>query len=102
MKSYREPYNLNLNNMTERQESPIKDILTSKQLYIYTDGASRGNPGPAAIAFIFVKDGEIIYRYSDYIGEATNNVAEYKSPKQFLPIVSTPNLTQNSTLPLSK
>jgi ribonuclease HI len=55
---------------------PIKkgDILK-----IYTDGASRGNPGPAAYAFLFVHDNEIFYIVSGYIGAVTNNTAEYKA-----------------------
>ena len=65
--------------MIDVKNEDIYKVKRDDILEIYTDGASRGNPGPAAIAFIFVKDGEIIYRYSDYIGEATNNVAEYKA-----------------------
>lgn len=45
---------------------------------IYTDGASRGNPGPAAWAFIILDDqGETIDVKSGYMGRATNNEAEY-------------------------
>ena len=47
-----------------------KDILE-----IYVDGASRGNPGPAAWSFIFVKDSQTIHQKSDYVGNATNNTA---------------------------
>ena len=52
----------------------------SKKLTINTDGGARGNPGPAGIGVV-IKDegGEIVYRYGGYIGEATNNVAEYKA-----------------------
>lgn len=55
---------------------PIKrgDILK-----IYTDGAARGNPGPAAYAFMFVHDEAIIHKGFGYIGTATNNTAEYKA-----------------------
>ena len=55
---------------------PIKrgDILK-----IYTDGAARGNPGPAAYAFIVVHDDAIIHKGYGYIGTATNNTAEYKA-----------------------
>ncbi len=51
-----------------------------KKLTINTDGGARGNPGPAGIGVV-IKDeaGEIVYRYGGYIGEATNNVAEYKA-----------------------
>jgi len=41
---------------------------------IYTDGGSRGNPGPAAIGVVIGDK-----KYAEYIGEATNNVAEYKA-----------------------
>jgi len=55
---------------------PIKrgDILK-----IYTDGAARGNPGPAAYAFIFVHNDNIIHKGFGYIGTATNNTAEYNA-----------------------
>jgi ribonuclease HI len=49
------------------------------KLIIYTDGGSRGNPGPAAIAAV-ISNSELGNReYSEYIGEATNNEAEYKA-----------------------
>ena len=45
---------------------------------IYSDGASRGNPGPAAAAFIILdKNGKTLAKRSTYIGIATNNKAEY-------------------------
>jgi len=46
-------------------------------LKIYTDGATRGNPGHSAYAFVFVKGEKIIYSESQYIGYATNNTVEY-------------------------
>ncbi len=47
---------------------------------IYSDGASRGNPGPAGIgAVIFDDKGETIHEIAEYIGETTNNVAEYEA-----------------------
>ena len=47
---------------------------------IYTDGGARGNPGPAAIGVV-IKDKakHIIKEYGEYIGETTNNVAEYSA-----------------------
>jgi len=45
----------------------------------YTDGASRGNPGPSAYAFVIVRGGKVIARESGFIGTGTNNVAEYEA-----------------------
>ncbi len=51
-----------------------------KNAVIYADGASRGNPGPAAIGAI-IKDerGRLITSISQRIGRATNNQAEYRA-----------------------
>lgn len=47
---------------------------------IYTDGASRGNPGPGAIAFMITDGkGKILKAHKHYIGECTNNIAEYRA-----------------------
>lgn len=51
-----------------------------KHLVINTDGGARGNPGPAGIGVIIkTTDGEMLYEYGEFIGETTNNVAEYKA-----------------------
>lgn len=52
-----------------------------KKIIIYADGGSRGNPGPGAIGFLFCNErGEIIKKYSEYLGENfTNNEAEYQA-----------------------
>jgi ribonuclease HI len=43
------------------------------------DGGARGNPGPAAIgAVVSTPDGDELLAEGEYIGETTNNVAEYK------------------------
>lgn len=53
-------------------------IREGKILYIYTDGASRGNPGPSAWAYVLTEESEkIIDSDSNYIGKTTNNRAEY-------------------------
>jgi ribonuclease HI len=50
------------------------------RLLLYSDGGARGNPGPAAIAFIAVTEtGQVIKADSRFIGEATNNQAEYNA-----------------------
>ena len=46
---------------------------------IYTDGGARGNPGPAAAAFVVVADGKVIYKDSKFLGISTNNEAEYRA-----------------------
>ena len=56
--------------------SPVKK---SDILKIYVDGASRGNPGPAASAFLSIHDGNIIHEECLFIGTATNNTAEYRA-----------------------
>ncbi len=54
--------------------------METKRLVIYTDGASRGNPGPAAIAAISKDEqGRPITSISRRIGTTTNNQAEYKA-----------------------
>src|SRR5437016_5246769 len=51
-----------------------KLFSSSDKIIIYTDGGARGNPGPAAIGVVV--NGK---PYGEYIGETTNNVAEYKA-----------------------
>lgn len=47
-------------------------------LSVYCDGGARGNPGPAAIGFIVQdRQGRVLVRKKNPIGEATNNLAEY-------------------------
>jgi ribonuclease HI len=49
-------------------------------LLIYSDGGARGNPGPAAVAFIAQNEqGEIIKEDSCFLGIHTNNQAEYEA-----------------------
>lgn len=51
-----------------------------KKLTIYTDGGSRGNPGPAAFGYV-IKDanGNMLKGHGEAIGKATNNEAEYQA-----------------------
>jgi len=46
---------------------------------VYFDGASRGNPGPAAIGYVIANDGGIVAEGGDTIGSTTNNRAEYEA-----------------------
>ena len=52
-------------------------------------GASRGNPGPAGIGVVFVRDNTRITEYKEFIGKKTNNQAEYAALKKALQIAST-------------
>lgn len=45
-----------------------------EKVEVFVDGGSRGNPGPAAVGYII--NGK---KYTEFIGEATNNMAEYKA-----------------------
>jgi ribonuclease HI len=47
--------------------------------HVYFDGAARGNPGPAAIAWVIVTGDGIVTEGSERIGETTNNRAEYEA-----------------------
>ena len=50
------------------------------KLIIYTDGASRGNPGPASYGFTIQDEkGNLLHQKGAYIGITTNNVAEYSA-----------------------
>ena len=54
--------------------------MSAIRLTIHTDGAARGNPGPAgAGAYIQDQDGKVVSEEFRYLGEATNNVAEYQA-----------------------
>ena len=44
---------------------------------IYTDGGARGNPGPAAAAFVVINEGKVYYKKAKFLGKTTNNFAEY-------------------------
>jgi ribonuclease HI len=51
-----------------------------KKLVINTDGGARGNPGPAGIGMVFFDDkNRVIAKFKKFIGEATNNSAEYQA-----------------------
>ncbi|HEX5034558.1 MAG TPA: ribonuclease HI family protein [bacterium] len=54
--------------------------MSFKRLFVYADGGSRGNPGPAgAGAYLESENGEPVARIYKYLGETTNNVAEYSA-----------------------
>lgn len=62
----------------EKHETPPK-IETQRRVFVFSDGASRGNPGPAGAGAV-VKDaqGNVLAQLKQGLGKTTNNVAEYK------------------------
>ena len=54
--------------------------MKGKKVVLYTDGGSRGNPGPSGIGVVVLDSKKKkIKEISKYIGEATNNIAEYSA-----------------------
>lgn len=55
-------------------------MTQSEKIVVFTDGGSRGNPGPAALGVV-IKDGSghLLKNYGESIGKATNNEAEYRA-----------------------
>ena len=54
--------------------------LRREKLILHTDGCCRGNPGPAGIGVV-IRDShkKVLKELSEYIGEGTNNIAEYRA-----------------------
>ncbi|NIM44886.1 MAG: reverse transcriptase-like protein [Nitrososphaeria archaeon] len=56
------------------------ESLGYDRVLLYTDGASRGNPGPSATGFILCdEEGHTLRQGAEFIGESTNNRAEYRA-----------------------
>ena len=54
--------------------------MDKEKIIVYTDGGSRGNPGPSAVGGVVKNHGEVlIKKYSKEIGERTNNETEYEA-----------------------
>ena len=51
----------------------------TRELMIYTDGASRNNPGEAGAGVYIVQEGNPIEKIACYLGKTTNNIAEYSA-----------------------
>lgn len=49
-----------------------------KKVKIYSDGGSRGNPGPSACAFVALEKDSEVFSQAKFLGIATNNQAEYQ------------------------
>jgi ribonuclease HI len=58
------------------------------RIQVFIDGASRGNPGHSGIGIVIYDENNFILRtYKEYIGEATNNQAEYRAILKSLDII---------------
>ena len=51
--------------------------MADETVTIHVDGAARGNPGPAAFAYVIARPGAAPVEHGERMGDATNNVAEY-------------------------
>lgn len=76
----------NLNNDGDAEENivvPKTTMLTEVKLY--TDGGSRGNPGPSALGYaVMDMDDNVVVKKGTYLGVTTNNQAEYQALKSGL------------------
>jgi ribonuclease HI len=75
-----------LDNRTELEDNTV-DFNTTKltEAKLYTDGGSRGNPGPSATGFaIMDMNNNIVVKKGEYLGVTTNNQAEYQALKSGL------------------
>lgn len=62
------------------QSALAQQVRPETDAILFTDGASRGNPGPAGIgAVLKATDGQQLAEIAEYIGHTTNNVAEYRA-----------------------
>ena len=58
----------------------MTDSSWPEEVFIYTDGASRGNPGPSALGVqVFNSNQDLIYEKGVFLKEKTNNFAEYSA-----------------------
>ena len=58
------------------------------RIKVYTDGAARGNPGHAGIGIVIYDENDFIIRtYKEYLGETTNNQAEYRALLKSLDLI---------------
>src|SRR5262249_2811599 len=57
----------------------VRHLHARVKATLFTDGGARGNPGPAAFAYVLeAEDGTVLAAHGETIGVATNNVAEYR------------------------
>ncbi len=70
-----------------------------REVVIYTDGASRGNPGPASYGIVVLsKEGQEVLEGACLLGEVTNSVAEYEGVRKALELASLQKNVEKVTL----
>ena len=57
----------------------MKEEGQAQELTIYTDGASRNNPGEAGAGVFILQNGNPVEKIARYLGKTTNNIAEYSA-----------------------
>lgn len=67
-----------------------------QKITVHTDGASRGNPGPASISFVVAGAVELPIEKYQSIGSTTNNQAEYQAMKAALELLIDKKIEQAS------
>ncbi|WP_135302303.1 ribonuclease HI [Haloarcula amylovorans] len=72
---------------TARLEALLREE-SGGRVHAYFDGASRGNPGPAAVGYVLVDDSGIVAEGGETIGRATNNQAEYAALVKVLEVAT--------------
>lgn len=74
------PHSLAMETIPSHIRDGLTSLSDSPRILVYTDGAARGNPGPAAIGYaIFDSRGTCLEKKGMYIGPHTNNEAEYEA-----------------------
>jgi ribonuclease HI len=71
----------------------LTNNLDMKVATLYSDGGARGNPGSAGIGYVLKVNDIDVLGYGEYIGEATNNVAEYQALREGLKLAQKEKVT---------
>lgn len=81
--------------LSQKNSSRLKRVLiTLSKIKVYTDGASRGNPGESGIGIIiYDSTGAVLKTWNEYTGKSTNNQAEYNALLKSLELIK--ELKQN-------
>ena len=68
-----------LDDGAESRSAVVVDPGRTAMLTLFTDGGSRGNPGPSAIGGVGFEEGREVFRFSERSPDGTNNEAEYRA-----------------------